>query len=209
VHDQSRTTLLESICLQDGELPLLAFHQKRVNRSRFALFGMKKQLKLDAFLAEQQLPAQGRYKLRIHYTKYVESFECLPYQLKPVRSLRIVEVDRLDYRFKYADRSALEALYAQRKGCDDILISYRGYLTDSYYANLALYDGQKWWTPAHPLLKGVRREALCEAGQLHPTILRVKDLAHFRELRLINAMIDLADSPPIDLARIYLAEDWL
>jgi 4-amino-4-deoxychorismate lyase len=195
--------------LQDGELALLPFHQERVNRSRFDLFGMKKQLRLDAFLDDQQLPTSGCYKLRIHYAKRIEGFECLPYQARPIETLRVVEVDHFDYRFKYADRAPLKALYAQRKGCDDILISYRGFLTDSYYANLALYDGQKWWTPAHPLLKGVRREALCRTGRLHPTILRVKDLAHFRELRLINAMIDLEESPPIDLSRIYLAEDWL
>jgi 4-amino-4-deoxychorismate lyase len=209
VQDPSRTILLESICLQDGELPLLPYHQERVNRSRLALFGIKKRLKLEAFLHEQQLPTTGKYKLRLQYAKHIKQFECLPYQVKTVRSLRIVEVDQFDYRFKYADRGPLDYLHTQRKGCDDILISYRGYLTDSYYANLALYDGQKWWTPAHPLLKGVRREALCQSGKLHPTILRVKDLAHFRELRLINAMMDLEDSTPIQLANIFRPEDQL
>ncbi|RMF01809.1 MAG: 4-amino-4-deoxychorismate lyase, partial [Bacteroidetes bacterium] len=162
---------METICLQDGEHPLLPFHQERVNRSRLALFGIKKQLRLAPFLEEQDLPISGKYKLRIHYAKEFEQFECIPYEQKTVKSLRIVEVDRFDYRFKYADRSKLAYLYGQRNGCDDILISYRGYLTDSYYANLALYDGQKWWTPAHPLLKGVRRKALCNCGILHPTIL--------------------------------------
>jgi len=187
----------------------LPFHQERVNRSRLSLYGFKKKLLIKDFLAQQLLPTTGTYKLRLTYDSTFHSFECIPYTIKPVNTLRIIETKQFDYRHKYLDRSGLAHLYSYRDGCDDILISYRGYLTDTHYANIALYDGKKWWTPAHPLLKGVRRASLCRQGVLTPSVIRVKDLAHFKEIRLINSMISLEESTPIPIANLYFPGDPL
>lgn len=196
--------LLESICLDNGGCPLLPFHQDRVNKTRLQVLGIKRRLHLSAFLEQQSLPDTGRHKIRLIYGAEVNSFSCTPYHIRPLETLRILEIsDGIDYRFKYADRSALDDAFSRREGCDEVLITWRGYLTDASYANIALYDGQKWYTPVHPLLKGVRRAALIKAGQLHPTVIRSNDLKYFREVRLINAMMDLNESPSIPIRHIF------
>ncbi len=195
--------LIETICLQDGQIPLLAYHQKRVNRSRFMLFGIKKQLNLDTFLKEQDLPKTGRHKLRIVYDRLVHDFTCVPYQQKKITNLRIVVENTVDYRHKYLDRKALDNAYSYRDGCDDIIISHHQFVTDTYFGNIALFDGKKWWTPAHPLLKGVQRNALIKNGQLHPTVIRIPDLKYFKEIKIINAMIRLEDSPAIPISKVF------
>jgi 4-amino-4-deoxychorismate lyase len=185
-------------------MDLLPFHQKRVNRSRRQLFGIKKQLNLRTFLKEQELPATGYHKIRITYNHSIQTFNCTAYVPRPVNSLRIVAFEPFDYRYKYANRRKLDLAFTYRDGCDDIIISWQSYVTDTYYGNLALFDGQKWWTPAHPLLKGVRRAFLCEKKILHPTIIRVPDLKYFKEVRIINAMIPLQESKPIGIDKIFM-----
>ncbi len=196
--------LLESICLKDGQLPLLTYHQQRVDQSRIKLLGIKKRLNLSTFLEEQDLPSTGRHKLRFTYSQQIDSFSCTTYQIRPIENLRIVDLtDGIHYRYKFLDRELIEDAFSRREGCDDILITWRGFLTDSSYANLALFDGEKWYTPAHPLLKGVRRTHLIKEGRLTPTVIRSNDLKYFQEIRLINAMIDLEESPPIPIKHVY------
>ena len=57
------------------------------------------------------------------------------------------------------------------------LIVKDGYLTDTSIANIALYDGYTWFTPAHPLLRGTKRAEL-----LNKQLIVEKDIAqvHFK-----------------------------
>ncbi len=100
----------------------------------------------------------GIHKCRIVYGKEVEEVTYAPYQMRQVSSLHLVVSDTIDYTYKSAHREELNALYAQKGMADDILIVRNGYLTDTSIANVALYDGDTWFTPAHPLLRG-RNEA--------------------------------------------------
>jgi 4-amino-4-deoxychorismate lyase len=77
-----------------------------------------------------------------------------------VSSLHLIESDTINYTYKSTHREELNALYAQRGMADDILIVKDGYLTDTSIANIALYDGHTWFTPAHPLLQGTKRAEL-------------------------------------------------
>lgn len=187
-------------------MDLLPFHQERMNHSRRQLFGIKRQINLQKFLDRQDLPTEGYHKVRIVYDKEVNSFTCQPYEPRLVRKLRVVKLEPFDYRHKYLDRRPLDEAYSYRDGCEDIIMSWHSYITDTYYGNLALFDGQKWWTPVHPLLKGTRRAKLCKEGRLHPTMIRVPDLKYFREVRIINAMLPLKESRPIKVSKIYLPE---
>lgn len=190
-------------------MDLLSFHQQRVNRSRRQLFGIKKQLNLRTFLQDQSLPQTGTYKVRITYGREIEHLSIEPYHIRPVQSLRVVVTEPFDYRHKYLNRKKLDLAYSYRDGCDDIIMSWQSFITDSYYGNLALYDGQKWWTPAHPLLKGTRRAQLCADRKLHPTVVRVPDLKYFKEVRIINAMIPLEESPRISADQVFLPGEAL
>lgn len=153
--------------------------------------------RLATVIQELDLPSVGLYKLRILYGAGLISYEVLPYAIKQVNSLRIVHADELAYARKYADRAHISILFEKRQNCDDILIVQRGYLTDTSYANVALSDGDKWYTPAWPLLRGARRELLIEQKVIVPSVIRLRDLGHFVSLRLINSMMEWEESPMV------------
>ena len=187
--------LLETIRLVDGQPQLLAHHQARVDHSRNRYYAKAPAFRLSRVIEELTLPPTGVHKLRILYADRLHDHEVVPYTIRPVRSLRIVHADALRYGRKYADRSEIERLFAQRENCDDVLIVQHNHLTDSSYANLAFHDGSGWYTPAWPLLRGTRRAALIEAGVLRPIVIRLRDLYHFEQVRLLNSMMEWEEGP--------------
>ena len=72
---------------------------------------------------------------------------------------------------------------------DEVIIEKEGYLTDITIANIAFYDGEQWFTPENPLLKGTMRAKLIDEGFLHKREIRKKDLDNYTQVALINAMI--------------------
>ncbi|MEM9835969.1 MAG: aminotransferase class IV [Bacteroidota bacterium] len=201
-HSSTEGRLLESIRLINGQLPLLDYHQERVDRSRKSLFPKSTGLKLLKILEGHDLPDTGLYKVRIEYGLKCQGVEIQPYTAKPVRSLKLVDASSLRYAKKYADRTAINALYQLKGPCDDILMVQHGFLTDASYANIALFDGSSWYTPASPMLRGTRRASLIQAGTITPTVVRQKDLGHFSEIRLFNSMIPWSEAPQIAITDI-------
>ena len=188
--------------MADGHAPLLAYHQDRVNRSRRRLLGKVPRLDLSALLAAADAPARGVFKWRVEYGKTVAAQSFIPYEIKSVTSLQLVETTDLDYSHKYTDRAAIRRYFDARGAADDVLMTQHGYLTDASYANVALYDGKRWFTPAWPLLRGTRRQALLDRGVIQPSLIRARDLGAFRSVRLINAMMVWDESPTVDIARV-------
>ncbi len=193
----SDPVLLESIRIEDGQLPLLSFHQERVDRSRKVYFAKSPAFRLSGIIDSLDLPQTGVHKLRLLYGAGLHRAEVEPYTVRPVNSLQVVHADGLRYGRKYADRRDIQQLFAQRGSCDDIILVQRNQLTDSSYANLALYDGNRWYTPAWPLLRGTRREQLIRQKIIHPTVIRLRDIAYFKAIRLINAMMEWEECPTI------------
>lgn len=115
------------------------------------------------------------------------------YHVKPIRSLRLVTHDTIDYSHKSTDRSQLNALYRQRGDADDVLVVKNGLITDTWYANVALLKGDQWYTPASPLLKGTKRAQLIHDGKLVETDVTPDKLDDYSQISIINAMIDLGD----------------
>ena len=111
----------------------------------------------------------------------------------------MVVSDTISYGYKYADRSALDILYNLRGNCDDILIVIMGCITDSYYATVAMWDGERWYTPDTPLLPGTMRASLLEQGVLKASRLLAGELHRFQFIRLINAMHSLEEGPEISV----------
>ncbi len=189
--------LFESIRLADGRMDLLPEHQARVNRGRQANFGKVPALKLDRYLGDLDLPDTGLHKVRIAYGEQHVEHSITAYDIRPVTSLRLVKADHVRYRHKFSDRRAIEGCFNQRGACDDVLMVQRGHLTDCSYANVALFDGHHWYTPAWPLLPGTRRASLIEAGVLRPSLIRERDLQKFQKIRLINGMMEWEEGPEV------------
>ena len=179
--------LLESIKVHHRQWHNLPYHEQRIHRAQQALFGKVTIAHLDNQLSLPEHVRQGLYKCRIIYGQEIEHVEFLPYYQRPVRILRRVHCDTIDYSHKYADRSVLDELFAQRGHCDDVLIIKNGLVTDTSYANIIFYDGQRWVTPANPLLRGTQRQCLLDAGLIREAVIEENDLARFRQFQIVNA----------------------
>jgi 4-amino-4-deoxychorismate lyase len=195
--------LLESIKLEHGEFHNLFYHEQRMNRSLRLLCGEQEHFDLEKFLEKVEQPTQGLYKCRIVYDDYSREVEFLPYTFKDIKTLRIIEHDRVSYEFKYADRKTLNRLFDLRKNCDDILIVKRGFVTDSSYSNIVFKKDNHWYTPWSALLKGTMRTYLLERNLIREEEIRVEDLETFQYFKLINAMIGF-DAPEIEVSNIVI-----
>lgn len=188
--------LLETICCQNGQLQALPYHEGRIQQSQVALFGESRSLQLSE-LTVPRGAQRGRFKCRLLYRLQIEAIQFLPYRIRSVHSLRLINADALHYALKYADRSHLQACFEQRGEADDILLVKNGLITDSYYANVAFWDGQAWFTPAHPLLPGTRRAQLLDRGRVRLADIRPQDIEQYEYATLFNAMMDLGEGPVV------------
>lgn len=187
--------LLETICCQDGRLKGLAFHRERVRRSAHAL-GWTTFPELQHILIPKS-HRKGRYKCRVRYRENIEEVEFTPYSIRTVQRLTLTKADHIDYACKYEDRSLINAAFAERGATDDVLFIKHGLLTDTSYANIALWDGTRWLTPKQPMLQGTRRAQLLEQNRISMADIFVTDLYKFEKLALFNAMMDLEEGPVI------------
>jgi 4-amino-4-deoxychorismate lyase len=193
--------LLETIKLVDGKFCNLFHHEQRMIRSLEALCGVEEDFILEDFLSELQVPQEGVFKCRIVYDELTKEVEFIPYQPRMVKSLKIIENDRINYEFKYADREQIEKLFDKRNGCDDILIVKKGEITDASYANIVFKRDDEWVTPWAPLLKGTMRQKLIDENKIIPEKILLEDIPSFQSFKLINAMLEF-DAPEIDVSNI-------
>jgi 4-amino-4-deoxychorismate lyase len=198
---RSMSLLLESIKLSHGEFRNLFYHEQRMNRSLKLLCGHQDHIDLEQLFGNIDYPKDGLFKCRITYDESQREIEFVPYQYKPVSTLRIIEHDRISYEFKYADRKNINRLFDLRKNCDDILIVKRGLVTDSSYSNIIFKRGKHWYTPWSVLLKGTMRAQLLERNLIREEEIRIEDIKTFESFKLINAMLEF-DSPEIDVSNI-------
>ena len=170
---------------------MLNYHQDRVNRTFKVFFPHHDPLSLKGLI--KNIPPSGKLKCRIVYGEDNHLIEFQQYSNRKISSLKLIEADQLDYSFKFLNRSALDDLYAQRESAEDIIIVKNGVVTDSYFANLAFFDGSEWWTPLSPLLKGVKRQYLLDKGELKEKGILKSDLSKYQKVSLVNAMMDLRE----------------
>ena len=194
--------LLETIRLEDGVLHNLPYHQRRMQASSLKLWGCPVMWNLGDNIWIPENKRKGLFKARVVYGPDTFKPQILPYTVRNITSLKLVFGDHLDYELKYEDRSEINALFDKRARCDDILIIRDGLITDTSYANVVLFDGDKWYTPKYPLLSGTQRAKLLHQGKILEADIRPQDLDDFLELRIINAMIDMDHSISIAISAI-------
>lgn len=193
--------LLETIKVENGKLKLLSLHQDRLNRSRRELFEKPSPILLSKEIQVPAFAEKGIFKCRIEYAEQIEKIEFLPYKIRKIESLQIVEGGEIDYRFKYADRFPLRLLFERKKHADDIIIIKNGLVTDSFYANLAFLKKGIWYTPQSPLLEGIQRRFLLSQKTIQVADIKVEELPSFEKIRLFNAMISWEEE--LDITSIY------
>lgn len=191
---------IETFCIRNGEIRNLTFHQERVNRSRWKLLGFSNELNLNELIINQ-LPEGFQGKGRMIYSEELESIEFLPYQIRPIQSVRLVENNEVDYSYKFEDRNIFEQIKDSVTE-DEIIIVKNGQITDTSYSNLVFFDGENWITPRSFLLNGTMRQSLLKSGKIIEEEINPKDLNRFHSFKLINAMMDLEESPELDVSII-------
>lgn len=182
---------IETIRIEEGVVCNLAYHNRRMNETRTALFGPLPPLELSDYITAPD--NKGRIKCRVVFREKIEEITYAPYTVRGIKSLQLVHLDTIDYHLKSTNRDMLNTLFSQRCGHDDVLIVKKGLLTDTSFTNIALFDGEKWFTPSTPLLEGTQRAFLLDQGLIAIKQIDVEDLYSYRQVALFNAMIPFGE----------------
>ena len=110
---------IETIRLEHGRILHAGYHNRRLNATRRAWWGEMPDLHVEDYIVPEYTE---RTRCRIVYGREIESVEYFAYQPRQVRRLRLLAYDTIEYRYKQADRSLLDQLYALRGEADDVLI---------------------------------------------------------------------------------------
>ena len=183
--------LFETIKCQNRQLHNLFYHNQRVNRTLENLFGIVGDFDFENTIEIPDWVGEGLYRCRVSYGEEISKVEFFEYKFKHPKIIQIDEYQSFKYDFKYEDRSRFQYLLKQYPNADDVIITQNGLLTDATYANLAFFDGTKWFTPNTYLLLGTKREYLLDNQLITEEEIAVKDLIKFKRISFINAMRDL------------------
>jgi 4-amino-4-deoxychorismate lyase len=189
--------LVESVRVENRQLHHIELHNQRLNRAMLRLFGTDRKIRLEEIIDLPTNLTENRYKCRVTFSPESINVEIKPYIQREIKSLKIVHDNEIDYSFKSENRQQLDAAFEKREDCDDIIIIKNGCVTDSWAANILLFNGTDWITPDTPLLEGVQREYLLSQNRIRKQRVMVTDITSFQKIRLINAMIDLERAPEI------------
>lgn len=172
-----------------------------MNTSRKILLGSRNYIDLKELLSVPSGCSSGIFKCRVSYDQYIHKIEFEKYKIRKIKTLQLVIADNIDYSHKFADRSLIERL-KKSTDADEILIVKNGKITDTSFSNIVFFDGKKWITPDCPLLKGTRRQELLDKGIIHERKICPDYLGKFNKAKLINVMLDLEESPEIEMKNI-------
>jgi 4-amino-4-deoxychorismate lyase len=183
--------LIETIKVTERQFQNIAFHNKRLNRSRKELLGDNDSIEIEKEIVIPADIGNGVYKCTVKYKHEIIDVKFQSYTIKKIEKLKLVIDNSIDYSYKFADRSVLSKLLEKRDGCDEIIIVKNGLMTDTSYSNLVFFDGKKWYTPNSPLLKGTKREKLLSEGKIEEEEINLQNIKRFEKVSLINAMLDV------------------
>ncbi|MEA2111394.1 MAG: aminotransferase class IV [Campylobacterota bacterium] len=183
------TKLLETIKVVDGNILHVNYHQIRLEHSMKVL-NYSTHYDLKSLIVP---PKKGTFRCRVLYSNSSINIEYIPYETKKISSLKVVTDDNILYDLKYENRNSLNKLFNLRGNCDDIAIIKNGHLTDSTIANIALFDGEHWYTPNTPLLHGTTRQRLLDNQTIFTKEIPESTIATYKKSAIFNAMIGFVE----------------
>lgn len=188
----NKPKFIESIRLEKGVLQNLKFHQQRVNQTS-KIFSFNKTLDLRS-IALTKINDDDIYKFRVLYSENDYSVEITRYKQREIRSLKLVYDNDIVYDHKFENRDALNELFEKRGDSSDILIVKNGFITDSSYSNIVLFDGEEYFTPSTFLLNGTMRQRLLDDKRIKEREIKPEDLKNYKQIFLINALNSIDDN---------------
>ncbi len=185
--------LFETICVKNGKLQNLSYHNQRLNQSRSIALNSTDHIDLRDYIYISGYYKTGLVKCRVSYDHKIRSISYEHYHPRIIRSIKTIVDNDISYPLKYENRQRLNTHYKNRQGHDEVLIVKNGLLTDSTYYNVALYNGKDWLTPKSPLLHGTARARLLKKGILKEADIKLKELQSFQKVCLFNALNDFGE----------------
>ncbi|HHT02782.1 MAG TPA: hypothetical protein GX005_00495, partial [Bacteroidales bacterium] len=176
-------------------------HQQRVNETS-KTFSFNKTLDISS-LALSKINDDDIYKFRVLYSENDYSVEITRYKQREIKSLKLVYDNDIVYDYKFENRDALSDLFEKRGDFSDILIVKNGFITDSSYSNIVLFDGEDYLTPSTFLLNGTMRQRLLDEKRIKEREIKVEDLKNYKRIFLINALNSLEDNLFVEVSSIY------
>ena len=180
--------LFETIRIDNGTIKHLRQHEERMVLSRKEVWNLDNRISLKEIINIPENFRQGIVRCNFHYGNEFGPVTFQTYIKKPIRSLKLIECNHIDYHLKYKDRTILEELLLKKEDSDEIIIVKNGLITDTSISNLIFFDGIQWYTPLKPLLKGTCRQRLIKAKKIQEAEIHVEDLKMFVGIKLINSM---------------------
>jgi 4-amino-4-deoxychorismate lyase len=194
--------LFETIRIVKGTPRHLWWHEQRMNHARKEIWKSSAAVSLDREITVPPEHSTGVVRCNVTYGPDIQHVNFSIYEKRIIRSLKIVDFGNIDYHLKYIDRSLLENLFMIRGSSDEIMIVQNGLITDTSMSNLIFFDGEKWFTPATPLLKGTCRNRLLAEGKIFEKDIYVEEIGTFTGCKLINAMRDPDEEELIPVSEI-------
>ncbi|MBN1648840.1 MAG: aminotransferase class IV [Spirochaetales bacterium] len=179
---------VEAVCIDQNIASNLEYHQDRIDRTFSHFFPGEKPFSIRGMVPA--VPDTNKYKWRVFYDRNKVRTDFHPYTMRVLTHIQVEEI-AFDYEYKFEDRTNIDA--ARGRFAEDccLLFSKKGFLTDSFFSNIALLQDGVWYTPDKPLLCGTRRSFLLDRGRLVKKQIAVDSLYEYEKLSLINALIDL------------------
>lgn len=183
---------IESIKVEDQEIFLLEYHQKRVDQT-FSHFGKETTIDLSKVFKSLDHDEDGLFKLRIVYDldKKIRT-QMIPYAIPEIQDFQLVENNSFDYSFKFEDRKELDKMKMKSKA-EEIIIVKNNHITDTSFSNLLFLKGKEWFTPKTYLLNGVQRQNLLKHKKIKETEITLQNIKEFSHFQIINALNDFDD----------------
>ena len=191
----------ETIRYKNGILENVSYHQTRINRTLRALGG-NAAIYLDKIQIEGKFEKDILYKIKCFYNlEGAFHIEKEVYHKKTIQTVSIHLAAQEEYQFKYTNRTWLnDAL--KKSGTDEIIIVQNNIVKDGNYANLVFFNWTEWHTPLHPLLLGTQRARLIDQKKIIEKNITLRDLANYKTLKYINAMMLWEESPEIEIGKL-------
>ncbi|MDT4848203.1 Amino-transferase class IV [compost metagenome] len=184
-----KAEFFETFKLLNGQLCNPEFHLARIRKTQAAFFSTAGFEINEVYATLKDYP-EGLFKVRVDYDSSITGIRADLYEIQPHRKLGIAEAGDFDYAFKFADRDFFSKSLEAYPDCDDVLFLKNGFITDTSYCNVALFNGEEWITPSDFLLPGTKRAALIHSGVLREAPVTLSDLPGFEAIAFINAMRD-------------------
>ena len=197
-------SFLETICIENGLLKNLPYHQKRVNETFESIYPDQLPFDLSEALSKQNIPSSGIYRLRVIYEEQIKSIEFIPYQEKKIVSFKIINTGEFDYGFKWADRSYFEHTLIEYKEVDEVIFELDGKIQDCTIANLAFLKNGIWYTPKNPLHWGTTRARLIDENKIQETDIFLDELSSYSHICLINVFRELSLAKSLSVSAAIL-----